>query len=94
MPEPEIKRLMIQHGVIARIKARIWEKREINRRDARSVPRGASIMCNYFDEAGTYAATSHQLVDAAGQVIHCDVKRFIAGDNDYRIPKNIPAAPA
>ncbi len=84
--ESEIKLLMTQEGAIARIRAGQFTRDEIDRSPAKSVPGGISVMYNYYDESGVYVATAHKLITTGDEPVHCDAKRFVAGNNDYRIP--------
>ncbi|MBI4330160.1 MAG: hypothetical protein HY673_02620 [Chloroflexi bacterium] len=86
LPGPDIKKLMVEHGAIARIEKGQIRRKQVDRVEAKSVRGGDSIICSYYYGA-EYIDTAHKLMDASGKTVHCDVKRFVIGGIAYRIPK-------
>ncbi len=95
MSEPEIKSRMVESGAMAKIKTGSFSRKQKDQVAAKSQPGGNSVIVNLYNETGNYIATAHQVIDIAGQTTHCDVKRFIYGAHDYRIPRTLkhPANP-
>lgn len=87
LAEAGIKELKHQHGVMAMITSGKLIRTEKDRKPAKTLPGGDSIIYNFHDVNGRYVATAHKLLSPGGTSVHCDVKRFVFGTADYRIPK-------